>query len=50
MVTSSKGNEVSISAGDATLATLGIKDFDVTGNFNLDTIDRALDKSNRTEK
>lgn len=44
MVTSSKGNEVSISAGDATLAALGIKDFDVTGNFNLDTIDRALDK------
>lgn len=44
MVTSSKGNEVSISAGDATLAALGIKDFDVTGNFDLQTIDRALDK------
>ena len=50
MVTSSKGNEVSISAGDATLAALGIKDFDVTGNFNLDTIDRALDKVTEQRK
>lgn len=44
MVASSKGDEVSISAGNATLDALGIKDFDVTGNFSLDTIDNALDK------
>lgn len=36
------GTEVSI--GDMGLDALGIKDFDVTGNFSLDTIDRALQK------
>ena len=44
MVSSSKGEEVSYDAGNATLDALGIKDFDVTRNFSLDTIDNALDK------
>lgn len=44
MVSSSKGEEVSFDAGNATLDALGIKDFDVTKNFSLDTIDSALDK------
>lgn len=44
MVSSSKGEEVSFDAENATLDALGIKDFDVTRNFSLDTIDNALDK------
>ena len=33
-----------VSIGDMGLDTLGIKDFDVTGNFSLDSIDSAIQK------
>ena len=39
-----------LNIGDSTLQALGIADFDVTGNFSVDTIDNALSKvsSNRS--
>lgn len=44
MATDSNGNSVSVNTTNATLSSLGIEDFDVTGNFSIDTIDKALDK------
>lgn len=44
MVTDSNGNSQSVSTANATLSALGIEDFDVTGDFSLDTIDKALEK------
>lgn len=38
----SNGNGQSVNVGSATLDALGLTDYDVTKNFNLDTIDRAL--------
>ncbi len=40
--TDESGMQVSI--GDMGLDALGIKDFDVTGNFSLDSIDSAIQK------
>lgn len=42
IATDSNPNSVSLNTGDATLEALGIKDFDVTGDFNIDDIDNAL--------
>ncbi len=38
------GNSISIQDADSTLKALGIADFDVTKNFDLKTIDNALNK------
>ena len=38
------GNSMTISTTDATLDALGIKDFDLTKNFSIDTIDDAISK------
>lgn len=38
------GSGMSVGTTNATLESLGIADYDVTGNFDLDTIDKALDK------
>lgn len=38
------GSGMELSMSDATLQALGIADFDVTKDFSLDVIDRALDK------
>lgn len=38
------GTNVTVSAGNATLEALGIKDFDVRGDFDLKTIDDAMEK------
>jgi len=46
MATDGNGNSTKVNTSDATLTTLGIKNFDVTGNFDLTTIDNALDKVN----
>lgn len=46
MVTDAKGTEMSISTANATLEALGIADFDVTKDFDLKTLDDALDKVN----
>lgn len=45
------GESSTVSTGDATLAALGIADFDVTGDFDVQTIDDALAKvsKNRSE-
>lgn len=44
IATDGDGGKNSISMGAATLDALGIKDFDVTKDFDLDAIDNALDK------
>lgn len=36
------GSGLTLDIGDATLKALGIEDFDVTGNFSIQTIDNAL--------
>ncbi|MBO4457334.1 MAG: flagellin [Butyrivibrio sp.] len=45
------GSSETVSGYNMTLDALGIKDYDVTGDFNLDDIDKALDKltSSRTD-
>lgn len=43
MVTGPNGDGTTISAGNAALEALGIKDFDVTKNFSIKTIDNAID-------
>ncbi len=42
------GQGMGINIGDATLQALGIADFDVTGNFDIQTIDNALSTLNST--
>lgn len=45
LATDAEGNSVTINNNvNATLDALGIADFDVTGDFNIDTIDQALKK------
>lgn len=44
MASDSNGNSQSVDVGSATLEALGLKDYDVTKNFSLDTIDNALNK------
>lgn len=44
IATDGNGNSMSVETTDATLAMLGIADFDVTKNFNLQDIDDALAK------
>ena len=43
IATDSHGNSTSVSGYDATLEALGIADFDVTGDFDISTIDNALE-------
>ncbi|MCM1144990.1 MAG: flagellin [Lachnoclostridium sp.] len=42
LATNPKGGGMSIQMADSTLAALGIEDFDVTGDFNLEDIDNAM--------
>lgn len=42
IATDSNGNGMTVETSDATLAKLGIADFDVTGDFDLTDIDNAL--------
>lgn len=44
IATDANGNGMEIASADATLAALGIEDFDVTKDFNLQDIDDALAK------
>lgn len=46
----SNGSGMTLNIGDSTLKALGIEDFDVTGDFSIQTIDDALSKvsSNRS--
>ena len=44
MAVDADGNTKSFTTANATLQALGIEDFDVTKDFNLQTIDDALDK------
>lgn len=46
IATDANGGSVTVSGGNATLAALGIADFDVTGDFDIDTIDAALETVN----
>lgn len=46
IATGADGSMNRISMGAATLEELGIKDFDVTKDFNIDDIDNAIDKVN----
>lgn len=43
IATDSNGSSVSVSGIDSTLKALGIEDFDVTKDFNIEDIDKALD-------
>ncbi len=43
IATNADGASMTVSTGDATLAALGIADFDVTGNFDIADIDKALE-------
>ena len=42
IATNGNGDSMSMSGADATLQALGIANFDVTGNFNIDDIDNAI--------
>lgn len=44
LATDANGNAASVSTGNATLEALGIADFDVTGDFDIQKIDDALSK------
>jgi flagellin len=44
ITTDGNGGSVKIKGADSTLESLGIKDFDVTGDFDLKDIDKALEK------
>ena len=46
MATNANGSTTTINTADATLQALGIDGYDVTGNFDIDTIDKALEKVN----
>jgi len=43
IATDSNGTATSVSGNDSTLEALGIADFDVTGNFDIKDIDKALE-------
>ena len=43
IATNADGASMAVSTADATLAALGIADFDVTGNFDIADIDKALE-------
>lgn len=43
IATNADGASMTVSTADATLAALGIADFDVTGNFDIADIDKALE-------
>lgn len=43
IATDSNGNYITVSGANATLDALGITDFDLTGDFNIDDIDKAID-------
>lgn len=43
MATNGNGGSTTISTGNSTLKALGIEDFDVTGSFDMNQIDKALD-------
>ena len=45
IATDGNGNSIDVTTTDATLQMLGIADFDVTKDFNLQDIDEALEKS-----
>ncbi len=42
LATNPSGNGMTIQTANSTLASLGIENFDVTGNFSIDTIDEAI--------
>ena len=42
IATGANGSGVTLDIGNATLQALGIEDFDVTGDFSVQTIDKAL--------
>lgn len=44
LATDANGGSMTVNTGDATLAALGIADFDVTGDFDIADIDNALAK------
>ena len=46
IATDSNGNSLTVSTGDATLKALGIADFDVRGDFDISSIDKALSMVN----
>lgn len=46
LATDSNGNGMSVDVGKATLDALGLSNYDVTKNFSLDTIDKALETVN----
>lgn len=46
MATNANGDSTTINTSDSTLKALGIEDYDVTGNFDIDAIDKALEKVN----
>lgn len=48
IATDANGNSETISTVNATMQALGIEDFDVTGNFDLQTIDDAIAKVNES--
>lgn len=50
VATGANGSGLTLNIGDSTLKALGIEDFDVTGDFSVETIDNALSKvsSNRS--
>ncbi len=48
IATDANGGGMEISTGDATLKALGIEDFDVTGDFDLSDIDKALESISST--
>lgn len=48
IATDANGNMTTVNTGNATLEALGIADFDVTGDFDIGTIDDALSKVNRS--
>lgn len=43
IATDSNGNSVTVNGANITLDALGIADFDLTGNFSIDDIDKAID-------
>ncbi len=48
VATDANGNSVSVTTANATLEALGIADFDVTGDFDLQTIDDAIAMVNKS--
>ena len=46
IATDPNGGSVSVSAGNATLEALGIADFDLRGDYSIDTIDNAISMVN----